>query len=171
MFSHDALTQCCVPQMCRLFMRTTRLLHSSTSFPWFTGTPSSFPRSRSENQILCPRPVVNRLVAPHHHGGQVEKIHELDEETGAALGAALTKVALKVVQATGADNYNVIVNNGKDSVCGTSFPPIVNRTPSFPGGVFFYLITVWYRPGPRSTPCALPHHPPLQGRLYPGEKT
>ncbi len=39
-------------------------------------------------------------------------LHELSEESGAALGAALVKVAKAVVQATGATDYNILQNNG-----------------------------------------------------------
>mmetsp|Transcript_32225 Transcript_32225/g.75945 ORF Transcript_32225/g.75945 Transcript_32225/m.75945 type:complete len:155 (-) Transcript_32225:97-561(-) len=46
---------------------------------------------------------------------QVEKVHELNEETAAAVGIAVAKVAAKVVEATGTDQYNIMVNNGKDS--------------------------------------------------------
>mmetsp|Transcript_5171 Transcript_5171/g.13017 ORF Transcript_5171/g.13017 Transcript_5171/m.13017 type:complete len:166 (+) Transcript_5171:87-584(+) len=52
------------------------------------------------------------LVVPKK---QVEKVHELDEETAAALGMAVQKVAAQVVKATGTDQYNIICNSGKDS--------------------------------------------------------
>uniref|UniRef100_A0A7S0QQB7 HIT domain-containing protein n=1 Tax=Cryptomonas curvata TaxID=233186 RepID=A0A7S0QQB7_9CRYP len=52
------------------------------------------------------------LVVPRE---QVEKIHELSPETASALGLALAKVAAKVVEATGTNQYNVLVNNGADS--------------------------------------------------------
>ena len=47
---------------------------------------------------------------------QVEKIHLLDDETARALGSALAKVAKKVCKATETEEYNVIVNNGKNAV-------------------------------------------------------
>ena len=46
---------------------------------------------------------------------QVEKVHELSPDAAQALGAALATVCGRVVQATGTDQYNVLVNNGKDS--------------------------------------------------------
>ena len=52
------------------------------------------------------------LVVPKE---QVVKVHEMSPETSAAVGVALSKVAAKVVEATGKDNYNVLVNNGKES--------------------------------------------------------
>ncbi|EKX47754.1 hypothetical protein GUITHDRAFT_93798 [Guillardia theta CCMP2712] len=52
------------------------------------------------------------LVVPKE---QVEKVHEMSGETAAAVGAALSKVAAKVVAATGCADYNVICNNGKIS--------------------------------------------------------
>lgn len=65
---------------------------------------------------------------------QIEKIHLLDDETARALGSALTKVAKKVCEATETEEYNVIVNNGKNAVgpgaltlccpfCPTTPPP------------------------------------------------
>ncbi|MEZ6017784.1 MAG: HIT domain-containing protein [Planctomycetota bacterium] len=39
-------------------------------------------------------------------------LHELSEASGAALGAALVKVARAVLTATGAEHYNVLQNNG-----------------------------------------------------------
>ena len=40
------------------------------------------------------------------------KLHELSEESAAALGTALRKVARAVVEATGCADYNVLQNNG-----------------------------------------------------------
>lgn len=40
-------------------------------------------------------------------------LHELSEESGAALGSALVKVSNAIVKATGATDYNVLQNNGK----------------------------------------------------------
>jgi histidine triad (HIT) family protein len=40
------------------------------------------------------------------------KLHELGEESAAALGRALRKVAAAVVRATGCADYNVLQNNG-----------------------------------------------------------
>ena len=42
-------------------------------------------------------------------------LHELSEESGAALGIALVKVANAVVKATGTDQYNILQNNGVDA--------------------------------------------------------
>jgi hypothetical protein len=42
-------------------------------------------------------------------------VHELSPESASAIGLALVKVSARVVQATGTDQYNVLVNNGKDS--------------------------------------------------------
>ena len=40
------------------------------------------------------------------------KLHELSEESAAALGRALRTVAAAVVKATGCEDYNVLQNNG-----------------------------------------------------------
>ncbi len=40
-------------------------------------------------------------------------LHELTEESGAALGSALVKVSNAIVKATGATDYNILQNNGK----------------------------------------------------------
>jgi histidine triad (HIT) family protein len=42
-------------------------------------------------------------------------MHDLSEESGAALGRALVKVASAVVAATGAAAYNILQNNGADA--------------------------------------------------------
>mmetsp|Transcript_13342 Transcript_13342/g.30900 ORF Transcript_13342/g.30900 Transcript_13342/m.30900 type:complete len:154 (-) Transcript_13342:285-746(-) len=52
------------------------------------------------------------LVVPKK---QVERVHEMDEETAAAVGVALLKVASKVVKATGSDTYNIMNNTGADA--------------------------------------------------------
>ena len=39
-------------------------------------------------------------------------LHELSDESAAALGRALPRVARAVMAATGAENYNVLQNNG-----------------------------------------------------------
>jgi len=39
-------------------------------------------------------------------------LHDLSEESGAALGVALIKVATAVMKTTGASDYNVLQNNG-----------------------------------------------------------
>jgi histidine triad (HIT) family protein len=39
-------------------------------------------------------------------------LHELSDEVGAALGRVLPRLARAVVEATGADAYNVLQNNG-----------------------------------------------------------
>jgi len=40
------------------------------------------------------------------------RLHELSDEAGAALGRALPRVARAVLAATGAEDYNVLQNNG-----------------------------------------------------------
>ena len=45
----------------------------------------------------------------------VSSLHELSEDCGAALGAALVKVAKAVVRATGATDYNILQNNGENA--------------------------------------------------------
>jgi histidine triad (HIT) family protein len=40
-------------------------------------------------------------------------LHELSEESGAALGVALVKVSNAIMEATGATAYNVLQNNGE----------------------------------------------------------
>mmetsp|Transcript_27739 Transcript_27739/g.54246 ORF Transcript_27739/g.54246 Transcript_27739/m.54246 type:complete len:155 (-) Transcript_27739:39-503(-) len=52
------------------------------------------------------------LVVPKK---QIERVHEMDEETAAAVGVALMKVAAAVVKATGSDTYNVLNNSGPDA--------------------------------------------------------
>ncbi len=42
-------------------------------------------------------------------------LHELSEESGAALGRALVKIANAVVKATGTEQYNILQNNGADA--------------------------------------------------------
>ncbi|MBX3386018.1 MAG: HIT family protein [Phycisphaeraceae bacterium] len=42
-------------------------------------------------------------------------LHELSDESAAALGRALPKVARAVLQATGATAYNVLQNNGAEA--------------------------------------------------------
>ena len=49
------------------------------------------------------------LVVPKE---EKAKLHELGEESAAALGRALRKVAAAVVRATGCADYNVLQNNG-----------------------------------------------------------
>jgi len=49
------------------------------------------------------------LVVPKE---ERERLHELSDESAAALGRALRRVAAAVVQATGAADYNVLQNNG-----------------------------------------------------------
>jgi histidine triad (HIT) family protein len=43
----------------------------------------------------------------------VAHLHELSEQSGAALGSALVKVTAAVVAATGATAYNILQNNGE----------------------------------------------------------
>lgn len=49
------------------------------------------------------------LVVPKE---ERERLHELSEESAAALGGALRRVAAAVVRATGCADYNVLQNNG-----------------------------------------------------------
>lgn len=49
------------------------------------------------------------LVVPKE---ERERLHELSEESAAALGIALRRVAAAVVRATGCADYNVLQNNG-----------------------------------------------------------
>jgi histidine triad (HIT) family protein len=41
-----------------------------------------------------------------------EQLHQLSEASAAALGAALPRVAVAILRATGAKAYNVLQNNG-----------------------------------------------------------
>ncbi|MBC8202951.1 MAG: HIT domain-containing protein [Planctomycetes bacterium] len=45
----------------------------------------------------------------------VAHVHDLSEQSGAALGSALVKVAAAVVEATGATAYNILQNNGEEA--------------------------------------------------------
>ncbi|MDP6693960.1 MAG: HIT family protein [Phycisphaerales bacterium] len=45
----------------------------------------------------------------------VANMHELSEESGAALGRALVKITSAVVEATGATDYNILQNNGESA--------------------------------------------------------
>ena len=49
------------------------------------------------------------LVVPKE---ERERLHELSDESAAALGSALRRVAKAVVRATGCADYNVLQNNG-----------------------------------------------------------
>jgi histidine triad (HIT) family protein len=49
------------------------------------------------------------LVVPKE---ERERLHELSEESAAALGSALRRVAAALVRATGCADYNVLQNNG-----------------------------------------------------------
>ncbi|MCO4761903.1 MAG: HIT family protein [Myxococcales bacterium] len=42
-------------------------------------------------------------------------LHELSEEAGAAVGRVLPKIARAVMAATGAENYNLLQNNGSSA--------------------------------------------------------
>ena len=44
-----------------------------------------------------------------------EHLHQLSDESAAALGLALTRVARVVLAATGAEHYNVLQNNGESA--------------------------------------------------------
>ena len=46
---------------------------------------------------------------------QVSSLHELSEESAAAIGSALVKVTKAVVKATGATDYNILQNNGENA--------------------------------------------------------
>ncbi|MDP7005103.1 MAG: HIT family protein [Phycisphaerales bacterium] len=43
----------------------------------------------------------------------VSSLHELSEDSAAAIGSALVKVAKAVVKTTGATDYNILQNNGE----------------------------------------------------------
>ncbi len=43
---------------------------------------------------------------------EAEQVHDLTDESAAALGAALPRLARALMKATGAPAYNVLVNNG-----------------------------------------------------------
>lgn len=51
-----------------------------------------------------------------------ERLEELPEEVGAALGRALPRIAAAVIQATGAPAYNVLQNNGRGA--GQAIPHV-----------------------------------------------
>lgn len=44
-----------------------------------------------------------------------EKLHEMPEETAAALGKVLPKIAKAVITAVGVEDYNILQNNGKSA--------------------------------------------------------
>ena len=50
------------------------------------------------------------LVVPKRH---VEYLHELKDDEAAALINAVKKLAPRIVEAMGADGYNVVTNNGR----------------------------------------------------------
>lgn len=52
------------------------------------------------------------LVIPKERCAQ---LHELSEESGAAIGRILPRLARAVVQATGATGYNILQNNGSSA--------------------------------------------------------
>ena len=68
---------------------------------------------RDENVIafldIAPLSVGHVLVVPVE---EREFLHELSEESAAAIGRALPRVARAVIAATGATAYNVLQNNG-----------------------------------------------------------
>ena len=68
---------------------------------------------RDENVIafldISPLSVGHVLVVPVE---EREFLHELSEESAAAIGRALPRVARAVIAATGATAYNVLQNNG-----------------------------------------------------------
>lgn len=62
---------------------------------------------------------------------QVAQLHELSGGAAAALGAAVAKVAAKVVRAVGCADYNVVQNNGK--AAGQEIPHVhFHIMPRFP---------------------------------------
>ena len=68
---------------------------------------------RDENVIafldIAPLSVGHVLIVPVE---EREFLHELSEESAAAIGRALPRVARAVIAATGATAYNVLQNNG-----------------------------------------------------------
>ena len=62
-----------------------------------------------------------------------ERLEELPEEVGAALGAALPRIAGAVIAATGAPAYNVLQNNGP--AAGQAVPHVhFHIIPKYPDG-------------------------------------
>ena len=61
---------------------------------------------------VAPLSYGHTLVIPKQ---AVAQLHELSEESGAAIGVALVKVSAAVVNATGASAYNILQNNGADA--------------------------------------------------------
>jgi histidine triad (HIT) family protein len=58
---------------------------------------------------IGPLSVGHTLVIPKE---PAEKLHELSEESAAAIGRVLPRIAKAVVAVTGASDYNVLQNNG-----------------------------------------------------------
>ena len=61
---------------------------------------------------VAPLSYGHTLVIPKQ---AVAQLHELSEESGAAIGVALVIVSAAVVNATGASAYNILQNNGADA--------------------------------------------------------
>ena len=59
---------------------------------------------------IFPTSVGHCLVIPKQHG---EKLHDIDEDSAAECGRLLNRVAKVVPGVVGADNYNVLQNNGE----------------------------------------------------------
>jgi len=89
-----------------------------------TGEPTIFDKIL-EGEIPCHRVYEDEHVlafldiSPLSHGHTLvipkerkAHLHELSPESGSALGAALVRVAGAVLEATGAEHYNVLQNNG-----------------------------------------------------------
>ena len=83
---------------------------------------------------------------------QVEKLHELSTDSASALGVALVKIAARVVEAAGTDQYNILVNNGKDSGQVKHFKQVRK-----------YRLTFYLFAG--DSTCAFPHYSPKSWRL------
>jgi len=61
---------------------------------------------------INPVGIGHTLVIPKEH---YERVDELPEETAAAIGRALPKIAAAVIAATGTTAYNILVNTGKSA--------------------------------------------------------
>lgn len=58
---------------------------------------------------INPISIGHTLVIPRE---PVAKLHELSDESAAAIGRALPRICRAVMKATGAEDYNVLQNNG-----------------------------------------------------------
>ena len=61
---------------------------------------------------IAPLAPGHTLVIPKE---RVAKLHEMSDEQSAAIGRVLPRIARAILAATGAEDYNVLQNNGADA--------------------------------------------------------